>query len=93
MRIYASIECRRVRIVGRPHSVWRAGSEFDPEAQETFFRFVVTDDGGDNFLLVCESLDGSYCADTWHATFADAVATAEAQFGVRPDEWSMSPLA
>jgi hypothetical protein len=88
MCIFASIEARLVRITGWPKSGWRAADDDDPSAREMPFRFAVTDDGGGHFLLVYHSLDGVYCADTWHESLADAFATAKEQFGIERDEWS-----
>jgi hypothetical protein len=51
------------------------------------FGFDITDDGAGHFLLVCFSSDDVYAADSWHATLAEAYASAEEQFDIQRAEW------
>jgi hypothetical protein len=88
LKQYAAIPRRIVRVVGHPHSGWRGAVPEDSEAVEVEFTFAVTDDGSGNFLLVYESLDKRFAADSWHETIEEAFACAEESFGIRRKEWS-----
>ena len=88
---HATIARRRVRITGHPHSGWSAAEPNDPHFIELDFRFDITDDGKENYLLVYSSLDSQYAADSWHETIAEAVACARETFGIESAEWSQPP--
>ncbi len=87
MKSYASIASRVVRILGHPNSGWSPADPDDDNALEIEFRFEITDDGHKNFLLVYQSLDGRYAADSWHATMEEALACVEEAYGITPSEW------
>ena len=87
MKVFASVPSRLVTIAGQPNSGWSSADEGTPGSFELEFRFQVTDDGGENYLLVYSSLDGRYAADSWHATLQEALAVAEEQFGIEAREW------
>jgi len=87
LRIHASIHNRQTWIIGWPQGGWRGAAAFEPSARLLPFRFEVQDDGTGGYLLVYESMDGVYAADTWHETLIEAFAVAEDIFGVRLDEW------
>jgi hypothetical protein len=87
MAALLSIASRSVRIAGEPNSGWSAADPDDLNAIDVEFSFRITSDGNANFLLLYESSDKRYCADTWHETVEEAVAVAQASFGVEPDEW------
>lgn len=89
MKSYAIIASRVVRILGHPNSGWSAADLDDDNALELAFRFEITDDGNQGFLLAYQSLDGRYAADSWHATLDEALALVEASFGITPAEWAM----
>jgi len=63
----------------------------EPRAKRLPFRFEVQDDGTGGYLLIAESTDGAYAADTWHETMEEAFASAEEAFGVGRDEWERPP--
>jgi hypothetical protein len=86
MQTYTSIRDRPTWVTGDPNG-WRGADSSDPTATLRAFGFDIADDGAGNYLLVCFSVDGSYGADTWHETMADAIRSAEQQFGIRADEW------
>ena len=87
MPTFASIPERPTRITGFPHSSWRAADADDPASKVLPFRFAITDDGNANFLLCYHSLDGVFCADTWHETLEEAFAVAQEAFGITRSEW------
>lgn len=87
MKSFAAIARRAVRILGHPNSGWSPADLDDDNALELEFRFEITDDGNKNFLLVYQSLDGRYAADSWHETIEEALACAEESFGIAPSEW------
>lgn len=89
---YAFIHARPFRVTGYQYSGWRAAGDGDASARELPFEFSVTDDGGGNFLLVYQSVDGSLYGDTWHETLEDAYVSAERQFRISRDEWSAAKL-
>ena len=89
MKSYATIARRAVRILGHPNSGWSPADLDDDNALELEFRFEITDDGNKNFLLVYQSLDGRYAADSWHETVEEALACAEESYGITPSEWVM----
>jgi len=89
MKSYAVIGRRVVRILGHPNSGWSPADLDDDNALELEFRFEITDDGNKNFLLVYQSLDGRYAADSWHETAEDALASAEESYGIAQSEWVM----
>jgi hypothetical protein len=84
----ASVSNRLVRISGEPNSGWSAADPDDLNSFEVEFDFFVTSDGNKNFLLVYESLDRRYCADSWHPTIEEAIVCAQESFGVEPSEWA-----
>jgi hypothetical protein len=90
MQSYASIARRVVRVLGHPNSGWSRADLDDDNALELEFRFEVTDDGNSNFLLVYQSVDGRYAADSWHETLEEALACAEEEYGVAESEWVMA---
>jgi len=63
----------------------------DHEAVELEFTFSGTDDGSGTFLLVYESLDKRFAADSWHETIEGALACAEESFGILRKEWLRKP--
>ena len=87
LRNHASIHNRPTWIIGRPPGGWQGAAASDPLAQLLPFRFEVQGDETGGYLLILESTDGVYAADTWHETMAGAFGSAEDGFGVRPDEW------
>ena len=87
MKSYATIASRVIRILGHPNSGWSPADPDDDNALDIEFRFEVTDDGRENFLLVYQSLDGRYAADSWHASVAEALACVEASFGIAQSDW------
>ena len=89
MKSYASIASRVVRILGHPNSGWSPADLDYDNALEIEFRFEITDDGHKGFLLVQQSVDGSYAADSWHETLEEAQACAEDSYGITPAEWVM----
>ena len=89
MKSYATIARRVVRILGHPNSGWSPADLDDDNALELEFRFEITDDGHKNFLLVCQSLDGRYAADSWHETLDEALACAADSYGITQSEWVM----
>jgi len=88
MDFIASVPRRLVRITGEPNSGWSAADPDDLNAVEMEFDFFVTSDGDANYLLVYESIDGRYCADTWHETVEEAKRCAKEAFGLEFEEWS-----
>ncbi|MGQ3054139.1 MAG: hypothetical protein ACT6S0_20355 [Roseateles sp.] len=90
MQTYATIERRVVRILGHPNSGWSPADPDDDNALEIEFRFAVTGDGNKGFLLVYQSSDGRYAADSWHATMEEAFDVAQASYGITRSEW-MAP--
>ena len=89
MKSYASIATRVVRILGHPNSGWSPADLDDDNALEIEFHFEITDDGNRGFLLVQQSLDRCYAADSWHETLEEALACAEDSYGITPAEWMM----
>jgi hypothetical protein len=89
VKSYATIARRVVRILGHPNSGWSPADLDDDNALELEFRFEITDDGNKNFLLVYQSLDGRYAADSWHETLGEALAGAEESYGITQSEWLM----
>lgn len=89
VKSYATIARRVVRILGHPNSGWSPADLDDDNALELEFKFEITDDGNKNFLLVYQSLDGHYAADSWHETLEEALACAEGSFGITQSEWAM----
>lgn len=89
MTTYASIAGRPTRITGWPHSGWRMADADGPAGKVLPFRFEITDDGGGHFLLISESLDGVFCADTWHESLEEAFAAARDCFGIGRSEWAI----
>jgi len=87
MKSYAILASRVIRILGHPNSGWSPADLDDDNALELAFRFEITSDGNKNFLLVYQSLDGRYAADSWHETEEEALACAEELFGIAPSEW------
>lgn len=87
MKSYANIPSRVIRILGHPNSGWSPADLDDDNALELAFRFEITSDGNKNFLLVYQSLDQRYAADSWHETVEEALACAEGLFGIAPSEW------
>lgn len=88
MSAIASIPRRTVRITGEPNSGWSGADPDDLNAVEVEFCFEVTSDGNRNYLLVYQSVDGRYAADTWHESVEEALACARDSFGIEEDEWS-----
>ena len=88
MTVFASIARRPVRIAGEPNSGWSPADPDDLNAREVEFSFSITTDGNANWLLLYASSDGRYAADMWHETVEEAMAAAEASFGVQPGEWT-----
>lgn len=88
MDFVASASKRLVRITGEPNSGWSAADPDDLNAREVEFDFRVTSDGNQNYLLIYESSDRQYCADSWHETIDQAIACAQALFGIEPGEWT-----
>lgn len=88
MKSFATIARRVIRILGHPHSGWSPADLDDDNALEVEFRFEITDDGNNGFLLVYQSLDGCYAADSWHETLAAAFTCAEESYGITPSEWA-----
>lgn len=78
-----------MRILGHPNSGWSAADPDDDNALALEFRFEITDDGNKNFLLVYQSVDGRYAADSWHEIVDEAIARAEESFGIAPSEWAV----
>jgi hypothetical protein len=89
MKSYATIARRVVRILGHPNSGWSPADVDDDNALELEFRFEITDDGGTSYLLVYQSLDGRYAADSWHETIEEALVCAEESYGITRSEWVM----
>jgi hypothetical protein len=87
MSAIALIPRRTVRIAGEPNSGWSGADPDDLNALEVEFSFKVTSDGNRNYLLVYQSIDGSYAADTWHESVEDALVWARDSFGIEEDEW------
>jgi hypothetical protein len=87
MKTYATVARRVVRILEHPNSGWSPADPDDDNALDIEFRFEVTDDGRKNFLLVYQSLDGRYAADSWHETVDEAFACAEDAYGIALSEW------
>ena len=90
MTTFASIAERLIFIVGWPHSGWRAADPDDPDGKVLPFRLEITDDGGGHFLFIYESLDGVFCADTWHESLEEAFAAAQDNFGITRSEWTVA---
>jgi hypothetical protein len=69
------------------HDAWSLaqGSSTHEGPTETRVRLTLREGDGGYFLL--QSPDGFFTADTWHATLADALDTAQRCFGVRPRDW------
>jgi hypothetical protein len=88
MSAIASIPRRTVRIAGEPNSGWSGADPDDLNAVEVEFSFKVTSDGNRNYLLIYQSIDGMYAADTWHESVEEALASARDSFGIEEDEWS-----
>ena len=76
-----------MRVAGSPRRGWGPADADDLAARVLPFRFDITDDGGGHFLLIYESLDGEFCADTWHASLEEAFAAAHDSFGIARSEW------
>jgi len=87
MEALLSIARRSVRIAGEPNSGWSAADPDDLNAIDVEFSFRITGDGNANYLLLYESSDKRYFADTWHQTVDEAIAVANQSFGIEPDEW------
>ncbi len=87
MTAIASVAGRTVRIAGEPNSGWSAADPDDLSATEVEFTFRITSDGNANYLLLYESSDKRYSADTWHETVDEAMVVARQSFGIEPDEW------
>jgi hypothetical protein len=88
MAALLSVTRRSVRIAGEPNSGWSAADPDDLNAVDVEFSFCITSDGNANYLLLYESSDKRYCADTWHPTVDEAIAVAQQSFGIEPDEWA-----
>ncbi|KQW45802.1 hypothetical protein ASD88_13025 [Pelomonas sp. Root662] len=82
-----SITKRSVRIAGEPNSGWSAADPDDLNAIDVEFSFRIISDGNANYLLLYESGDKRYGADTWHPTVEEAMAAAQQFFGIEPGEW------
>ena len=91
MSAITSIPKRIVRIAGEPNKGWSGADPDDLNAVEVEFSFKVTSDGNRNYLLVYQSIDGKFAADTWHETVEEALACARDSFGIEEDEWSNQP--
>jgi hypothetical protein len=87
MAAIASVARRTVRIAGEPNSGWSAADPDDLNAIEVEFAFLIASDGNANYLLLYESSDKRYCADSWHETVDEAMFVAQQSFGIEPDEW------
>lgn len=93
MSVLARIEERKVRFGGEQHNGWLPSEATTPSptpTRELELTLRITDDGGDGFLLIYESSDGSLHNDNWHQTLDRAIADAEESFGITKDEWKFA---
>lgn len=91
MQTFARVENRLLQIGGEQATGWfpdNAAPPLPTARRDVVFTFTVTDDGNKNYLLCCESRDGSLYNDSWHETLAEALEYARTHFGIVDDEWS-----
>ena len=87
MTTLATIASRPLRITGWPHSGWRPADADDPSSRVLMFRFTITDDGAEGFVLDFASLDGVFFNDSWYASLEKALTGATEVFGIARSEW------
>lgn len=51
---------------------------------------IIRDEGDAGVLLLYEDESGNWLSDTYHETVEDAMAQAELEFTVRPEDWTRS---
>ncbi len=76
---------RRVLIEGVNHSGWLPAGAAEPQRTQPRYLDVWIARERDGYYLF--TADGEHVFDSWHRTFEDAVAQAQAEYGVGPEEW------
>ena len=89
MKIKKEILARPVQFGGEEHHGWLPAGAPRPKptpVEDVLLNIrIEATDGG--FILEWWDVDKKHMGDTWHQSIEDAVAQAEASFGIKPDEW------
>ena len=94
MRTVRHVSNVEVMFGGEEHSGWLPPGASTPRPTDTscaHIDFRIEEQDPENYLLVWSSRDTGHAGDTWHRSLTEAVAQAEASFGVSPDDWREGP--
>ncbi len=91
-KVIKQIRGRKIIAGGERHRGWLPPGAAVPQStpvQQYLLDFIIEEEGN-GFLLISKTSDGEDIKDTWHPSVEKAVAQAQFQFGIKPEEWQDS---